>query len=90
MKISDDLAVQLVIGIANEGLVAEDIQVKSTVSLEPKDGGFAITQIHLDVVAVIPGMSAETFQTVAEATKQGCPVSKVLTGADITMSARLG
>jgi osmotically inducible protein OsmC len=45
--------------------------------------------VHVDVVATVPGMSADQFREIAERTKQGCPVSKVLKGADITMSARL-
>jgi osmotically inducible protein OsmC len=44
--------------------------------------------VHLDVVARVPGASAEAFQTAANNAKAGCPVSRVLR-ADITMNARL-
>ena len=70
------------------GLTADSIEATSTVTLDPGKG--AITQVHVDVVASVPGADAAQFQEIAEETKTGCPVSKVLAGADITMSARLG
>ncbi|SMY07810.1 OsmC family protein [Flavimaricola marinus] len=82
-------AMAMSLGLGNEGLTADDIDAKSTVSLEEVDGGFAITKIHLDVTAKVPGATPEKFAEVAEATKKGCPVSKVLTGAEITMDAKL-
>ena len=82
-------AMALSMGLEGEGLTAEKIHAKSTVSLEEVDGGFAITKVHVVVTASIPGADASTFQEIAEATKQGCPVSKVLTGAEITMEASL-
>ncbi|WP_439122922.1 OsmC family protein [Marivita sp.] len=69
--------------------VADDIDTKATVSLEEKDGGFAITKIHLDLTAKIPGLSEGDFQKAATTAKENCPVSKVLAGAQITMDAKL-
>ncbi len=72
------------------GLKATNIQAKSTVSLDMTNGP-NITRVHVDVVAEIPGIDEARFQEIAEQTKAGCPVSKVLAGsAEITMSARLG
>ncbi len=71
------------------GLKASSIEAKSTVTLD-MTGGPHISRVHVDVVADIPGIDEARFQEIAEATKAGCPVSKVLSGADITMSARLG
>lgn len=67
---------------------ADDISTTATVSLEKQDGGFAITKVHLDVTAKVPGASAEDFQKAATEAKENCPVSKVL-NADITMEAKL-
>ena len=83
-------AMAMSLGLEQAGLKASTIDAKSTVSLEKREGGFEITRVHVDVVADIPGIDEDQFQQIAEATKQGCPVSKVLKGADITMSARLG
>ncbi|SLN41521.1 OsmC family peroxiredoxin [Roseisalinus antarcticus] len=69
-------------------LTADKIDAKSTISLEQVEGGFAITKAHLEVTASIPGATAEQFAEAAEATKDGCPVSKVL-DCEITMDAKL-
>jgi osmotically inducible protein OsmC len=73
--------------LGKAGLTADSIEAKSTVTLDPSKG--AITQVHVEVVARVPGADDARFQEVAEATKTGCPVSKVLAAAEITMSARL-
>ena len=41
--------------LGNAGMTAEQIQTTASVSLDKTDGGFAITAIHLDVRAKIPG-----------------------------------
>lgn len=82
-------AMAMSLGLGEAGLKADAIDVRSTVGLEEVEGGFAITTIHLDVSARVPGATPEQFAEIAEATKTGCPVSKVLTGAEITMDAKL-
>jgi len=37
----------------------------------------------------VDGMNAEEFAAAAQAAKEGCPVSKALTGVDITLDAAL-
>jgi osmotically inducible protein OsmC len=70
------------------GLTADTIQTTATVTIIKQDKGFAITAVHLDVKAKIPGASLESFNAAAQNAKEGCPVSKVLR-ADITMTAIL-
>ncbi len=82
-------AMAMSIGFEDNGSKATSIDVKSTVSLEPDGDGFSITKIHLDVKASAPNIDAATFQKIAEDTKVGCPVSKLLKGAEITMDATL-
>ncbi|MGR3564021.1 MAG: OsmC family protein [Heliomarina sp.] len=81
------MALSMILGQSD--LVADKIETRATVSLEEKDGGFAITAVHLDVTASVPGASDEDFQKAAETAKENCPLSKVL-NADITMDAKLG
>ncbi len=81
-------AMALSLNLGEDNLTAEDIQVKSTVSLEEKGGGFEITKVHLDVTAKVPGATEEQFRKAAEATKTGCPVSKLLK-AEVSMDAKL-
>ena len=82
-------AMALSLELGKQELTADDIDVKSTVSLEKVGEGFEITKIHLDVTAKVSGASEEQFRAAAEATKTGCPVSKVLKGAEISMDAKL-
>jgi osmotically inducible protein OsmC len=70
-------------------LTPESINTSATLTMENIEGGWTITAVHLDVVAKVPGASAEAFNTAAQNAKAGCPVSKVL-NAKITMDAKLG
>jgi osmotically inducible protein OsmC len=80
------MALSMILGQA--GFTPEKIETSATVTLEPKDGGFAITMSHLDVAASVPGATDAQFQDAAGKAKAGCPVSKLL-NATITMNARL-
>jgi osmotically inducible protein OsmC len=81
------MALSLMLGEAD--LVPDRIETHAKVSLDKVEGGFEIKTIHLDVKAKVPGIDAETFASIAEKAKQGCPVSKVLAGARISMDAAL-
>jgi osmotically inducible protein OsmC len=80
------MAFSMILGLA--GFTPEKIATTATITLEPKDGGFAITASHLDVTASVPGLDDAQFQELAGKAKAGCPVSKVL-NATITMDAKL-
>jgi osmotically inducible protein OsmC len=64
------------------------VATKATVHLDQVEGGFAITTIDLDVNAKVPGIEQADFERIANAAKEGCPVSKVL-NAKITLTANL-
>jgi osmotically inducible protein OsmC len=74
--------------LTEAGMAVESIKTNAAVTLEKMDGGFTITAVHLDLKAHIPGIDAETFQTIANKAKTECPVSKVL-NAKITLDAKL-
>lgn len=74
--------------LGQAGLTAESIRTTASVNLEKTDAGFAITSVHLEVKARVPGADQEAFATAANNAKAGCPVSKVLK-AEITMNASL-
>jgi osmotically inducible protein OsmC len=75
--------------LTRAGFTAESLATSAALTLEQKDGGFAITKVHLTLDAKVPGISPEQFQELAAAAKAGCPVSKVL-NAEITLAATLG
>jgi osmotically inducible protein OsmC len=76
--------------LSKAGFVPTSIETKATLTMV-NDGGFKISAIHLDTVVSAPGISAEKFAEVAEATKEGCPVSKLLKPGlqSLTLSAKL-
>src|ERR1700744_4292709 len=76
--------------VAQAGGTPQALDVQADVSLGPDPaGGFQLTGIKLTVRGEVDGISAEQFATAAQAAKAGCPVSKALTGVDITLDAAL-
>lgn len=71
------------------GHPATRVRTTANVKLEMLSDGPRITTIELDNESEVPGIDAKTFQEQADATKKGCPVSKALTGTEITLNARL-
>jgi lipoyl-dependent peroxiredoxin len=84
-------AMQLSANLAEEGGVPQSLDVKADVTLGPDEanGGFRLTGIVLTVRGEVEGLDAAGFQRAAEAAKAGCPVSKALTGVEITLDAEL-
>lgn len=74
--------------LGEAGLTAESINTTATATFEKTDAGFAITNIHLDVTAKIPGADQAAFETAANNAKTGCPISRAL-NVEITMDAKL-
>jgi osmotically inducible protein OsmC len=73
--------------LGEAGIVAQSIHTTATVTLEKSGGGFAITAVHLDLTARVPGVDQQAFEKAAENAKAGCPVSKVL-NAKITLDKK--
>ncbi len=83
-------AMQLSANIAEAGGTPEQLDVTTDVSLGPDSpAGFRITGIKLTVRAKVSGLDADGFAKAADAAKSGCPVSKALTGTEITLDAAL-
>jgi osmotically inducible protein OsmC len=74
--------------LAEAGMEPERIATTATVTLEKSGDGFAITAVHLDLKARVPGAQRQAFEGAANNAKAGCPVSKVL-NAQITLNAEL-
>src|SRR5947209_20078808 len=83
-------AMQLSALIAQAGGTPQALDVKADVSLGPDPaGGFRLTGITLTVRGEVDGLDADGFAKVAAQAKEGCPVSKALTGVEITLDAEL-
>jgi osmotically inducible protein OsmC len=79
----------LSLALEKSGSPPQSIKTEAAVSLEAQGGGFSIVGITLTTKASVPGLDAAKFQTIAEETKKGCPVSKALAGTTITLQASL-
>jgi len=72
------------------GLIPETIETTAQVTLEIlKDGGPTITKIHLTTKVKATGVDKAKFDELAGNAKAGCPLSKVLKAAEITLDASL-
>jgi osmotically inducible protein OsmC len=76
--------------IAQAGGTPEALDVSADVTLggDPA-GGVKLTGIKLTVRAEVSGLDAAGFDAAANKAKVGCPVSKALTGVEITLDAAL-
>src|SRR5690349_4204028 len=79
-------AMQFSAMLGSAGGSGQSLEVRADVSLGPDPaGGFRITGIVLNVSGSADGVSADDFAKVAEQAKSACPVSKALTGTDISL-----
>jgi lipoyl-dependent peroxiredoxin len=75
--------------IAEAGFTHNRIHTRASVHLDELEKGFAISRIELDTTADVPGMDEQTFLKQAEEAKNNCPVSRALSGVDISLRAKL-
>lgn len=75
--------------LGKAGLTPKRIHTTAGVHFDKVGDGFAITSIDLTTEAEVPGIDDAKFQNIAEAAKQGCPVSKALAGTAIHLQAKL-
>jgi lipoyl-dependent peroxiredoxin len=81
------MALSAILGGA--GLKPTRIHTKAAVKFEKVGEGFSITNIELNTEAEVPGTDAASFQKFAETAKANCPVSRALSGTNITLKAKL-
>jgi osmotically inducible protein OsmC len=74
--------------LGNAGMTAQSIDTTATVTFEKLEAGFTVTEVHLKLVAKIPGADKAAFETAANNAKTGCPISRLL-NTKITLDAQL-
>jgi osmotically inducible protein OsmC len=57
--------------------------------MEKTDDGPTVTKIHLKTRAKVPNIEKEQFDELAKKAKEGCPISRLLKAAEITLDAQL-
>lgn len=77
-------------GLEKEGFAPTSVETQAACTIDKVGEGFKITTMKLTVRAVVPGIDDARFQSIAQATKEGCPVSAALKGnVQIELSATL-
>src|ERR1700685_3547688 len=83
-------AMQLSALIGQAGGTPQALDVQADVSLGPDPaGGVRVTGLKLPGRGEVEGLDDAQFAKVAQDAKASCPVSKALTGVDITLDAAL-
>lgn len=72
--------------LAQNGTTPTSVRTSAEVSFV---AGTGITGIHLRTVAAVPGIGESDFQRIAQAAKEGCPVSGALQATPISLDAML-
>ena len=67
------------------------VETTARCTVEKVNGANTITTMEIDTRADVPNIDDPTFQKIAAATRDGCPVSRALKGnVDIRLNATLG
>jgi osmotically inducible protein OsmC len=67
-------------GLVRGGTPPDHVHVSATVTFDKVGDAWTVTRSELDVVGVVPGLDEAGFVAAAEAAKDGCPVSRALSG----------
>jgi osmotically inducible protein OsmC len=80
------------LSLANElgeaGYAPRQIDTTATVMIEKMAAGWTLTQVHLDVIAAVPGVAECDFVDAALRAKANCPITRAL-NANVSMRAQL-
>ena len=74
--------------LAKAGYNPKNVETKAIISLEMLNGVPTITKMKLEAVANVPNLEENEFQSIAETTKNACPVSQAL-NIHILLDAKL-
>jgi osmotically inducible protein OsmC len=68
---------------------ADEINTTAVVTMEKTEDGPTVTKIHLTTRAKIANIEKEKFDELAKKAKEGCPISRLLKAAEISLDAQL-
>lgn len=74
--------------LGKSGYTPDELHTIATVSLEKGGDGFSVTKSALKLTASIPDIEESEFKKIAEAAKEGCPISKLL-NCEISLDSTL-
>lgn len=75
--------------LGEAGFKPDSIETTAVVTLDKTSDGPTVTKIHLTTRAKIPNIAKEKFDELAKGAKEGCPISRLLKAAEISLDAQL-
>jgi lipoyl-dependent peroxiredoxin len=67
----------------------QTLETTAVVTMEKTEDGPTVTKIHLTTRARVPNIEKDKFDELAKKAKDGCPISRLLKAAEITLDAQL-
>jgi len=66
--------------LAKNGTIAERLDVRVDVTADKREAGWTVLSSAIKVTGIVPGIDAAKFAEIADAAKDGCPISRALAG----------
>jgi osmotically inducible protein OsmC len=79
----------LAMQLTSTNMTPDTLETTAVVTMEHTDDGPTITKIHLTTKAHIQNAEKDKFEELANKAKEGCPISRLLKAAEITLDAQL-
>jgi osmotically inducible protein OsmC len=86
---SSCFSMALAVTLGDKKITPTNLDISATVTLDDVDGKPTITTSAISVVGTVPGVDAAGFQALVDDAAKLCPVSRLFTGATITVTASL-
>jgi osmotically inducible protein OsmC len=74
--------------LGKAGFTPDSIETTAVATLDMHDKP-TVTKIHLTTKAKVPNIDKTKFDEIAKGAKEGCPISRLLKAAEITLDATL-
>lgn len=86
---SSCFSMALALTLGQHDVTPTTLKVGSTVTLDEVDGAPTVVSSAITVNGDVPGVDAEKFQQIVDEAAGICPISRLFTGAEITVEATL-
>ena len=83
-------AMALSADLGRAGMTPDHFHVEAEVTFDKVDTGWTVISSAITVLGAVPGATQEAFESVANGTRDGCPISRALKGnVELSVDATL-
>jgi len=76
--------------LSKAGFVPDRVEVTVDVTADKREQGWTVLSSHITARGWVPNVDEETFQAMANKAKEGCPISRAISGnVELTVEATL-